>query len=160
MTELGLEGWAASPPGATGNALELAVSPAGHVYLESLPAAVDLPDATIAKRIRERFTVGGATGLLHLGAVELGSTLAPSLAWGRELAHLFMTRLCAIPDLENQWASSELPAPRDELARLAAAMPPLTGAEYVDVDRLESLWADLQAVAREQIAAAGGHLEN
>lgn len=160
MTELGLDGWPASPPGATGNALELAVSPAGHVYLESLPAAVDLPDATIAKRIRERFTVGGATGLLHLGAVELGSTLAPSLAWGRELAHLFMTRLCAIPDLENQWASSELPAPRDELARLAAAVPPLTGAEYVDVDRLESLWADLQAVAREQIAAAGGHLEN
>ncbi|WP_287648926.1 DEAD/DEAH box helicase [Accumulibacter sp.] len=84
------------------------------------------------------------------------STLPPSLAYGRGLAHLFMARLCAIPDLESQWASAELPAPRDDLARLAAAAPPLTGAEYLDLERLEVLWADLRTVAREKIAAAGG----
>lgn len=140
----------------TGMALELAVSPDGHFYLETVACEFDLPDAAVARRIRKSFAAGSAAGLLDLGAIELASSLPPSLAYGRGLAYLFMARLCAIPDLESQWARAELPAPRDDLARLAAAAPPLTGAEYLDLERLEVLWADLRTVAREKIAAAGG----
>lgn len=134
----------------TGMALELAVSPDGHFYLETVACEFDLPDAAVARRIRKSFAAGGAAGLLDLGAIELASSLPPSLAYGRGLAYLFMARLCAIPDLESQWARAELPAPRDDLARLAAAAPPLTGAEYLDLEQLEVLWADLRTVAREK----------
>jgi hypothetical protein len=141
-------------------ALELGVSPAGHVYLETTPSEADLPEAAVARRIRKSFESGAASGLLHHGAVELGRTLTPSLAFGRELAHLFMAHLCAIPDLESQWASAALPAPRHELASLAAAAPPLTGAEYLDVERLEALWAQLLPVAREEIARRRWQLQD
>jgi superfamily II DNA or RNA helicase len=140
-------------------ALALAVSPAGRVYLETVAGDADLPAPAVATRTRKAFEHGGAHGLLHLGAVEPGSALPPSLAFGRELAQLFMARLCAIPDLEGQWAAAEVPAPLAELERLAAAVPPLTGAEYVDAALIEGWWGELQAATREEIADAGGSVQ-
>jgi superfamily II DNA or RNA helicase len=35
----------------------------------------------------------------------------------------------------------------------------MTGAEYLDADRLESLWTDLQAAARDEIAAENGNVQ-
>ena len=98
----------ASRPDPAGTTLELAFSPAGHVYLESLPSEADLPEASIAKRIRKRFEASPPAGLLHLGAVELASLLPPSLAFGRSLAQRFMARWCALPDLASQWAKRRL----------------------------------------------------
>jgi non-specific serine/threonine protein kinase len=102
-----------APPEAAGGALELAVSPSGQVYLEPRAGDTDLPTPAVAARIRQVFAGGGAEGLLHLGAVELESVLPPSLAFGRELAQGFMTRLCALPDLEAQWTSLEVPVSAD-----------------------------------------------
>ena len=144
---------------ATGLVLDLALSPAGRMHLKCLPGVADLPPPAAAARIRQAFERGSNHGLLHLGAVELASVLPSSLAFGRELAHLFMTRLCAIPDLAGQWAGAEIAAPTEELVRLAARIPPMTGAEYLDVERLEILWADLQSAAREEIAAEAGDVQ-
>ncbi len=145
-----------APSGTENLALELAVSPAGRVYLEEVPSAADLMAPAVAARIRKAFERDGAHGLLHLGAVELASALPPSLAFGRELAHLFMTSLCAIPNLAEHWATAEIDVPHAELERIAGAIPPITGAEYLDTERLELLWAELDAAARASIAAAGG----
>jgi non-specific serine/threonine protein kinase len=134
---------------------ELAISPTGRVHLERQPGKSELPPA-LAARIARAFERGGGHGLLHLGAVELAVWLPPSLAFGRDLAHLFMARLCAVPDLASQWASTTIAPPAAELAQLAAAVPPMTGAEYLDADRLEFLWTELQAAARAEIAAAEG----
>ena len=79
--------------------LKLAISPTGQVHLESFPAEADLPSPAAAARISNAFAHGSGHGLLHLGAVELGTVLPSSPAFGRELAHLVMTRLCAVPDL-------------------------------------------------------------
>ncbi len=149
------------PPSASDSktvALDLAISPAGHVHLTRLAGNSDLPPPAAA-RIANAFARGGSHGLLHLGAVELGIWLPPSLAFGRELAHLLMARLCAVPDLAGQWADAELPVPGAELERLAAAVPPMAGAEYLDAARLEMLWADLQAAARAEIAAEDGDVQ-
>jgi non-specific serine/threonine protein kinase len=135
--------------------LDLEISPAGHLRLEQLPGRSDLSPAAAA-RITRAFARGGSHGLLHLGAVELTAELPLSLAFGRKLARLFMTRLCAIPDLSGQWASAEIAPPIAELARLAAAMPPMIGVEYLHLENLEHLWADLQVAVRIEIAAADG----
>lgn len=143
----------------TGLVLDLALSPAGRMHLECLPGAADLPPPAAAARIQQAFKRGSNHGLLHLGAVELATALPSSLAFGRELAHLFMTRLCAIPDLTGQWAGAEIAVPTEELVRLAARIPPMTGAEYLDIERLGILWADLQSAAREEIAAEAGDVQ-
>ncbi|WP_307719441.1 DEAD/DEAH box helicase [Massilia cavernae] len=113
----------------------------------------------VLTRIRHAFERNALGGLLHLGASELAIALPPSLAFGRELAHLFMTRLCAVPDLARQWESLALPAPQAELAQLLAGLPPMVGAEYLDMARLETLWADLLLEARAQIAQDDGDVQ-
>jgi len=142
-----------------GQTLELAVSPTGRVYLEDGHGETDPPAPAVAERIRKAFERGSGHGLLQLGAVELGSALPASLAFGREFGHLFMARLTATPMLAEAWATLELPAPDAELERLAAAAPPITGAEYLDGALLGALWVQLQTAAREDVAAAGGHVQ-
>lgn len=147
------------PPSDTqGVILDLVISPTGRVHLERLPGNSDLQPPAAA-RIARAFEHGSSHGLLHLGAVELETWLPSSLAFGRELAHLFMARLCAVPDLAGQWASVVIPVPIAELEQLAAAIPPMVGAEYLDVARLEILWTDLQATARTEIVAENGDVQ-
>lgn len=136
-------------------ALELAVSPSRHVYLYTTDQPSHLAPA-IATRIQKAFERSSGSGLLHLGAVELAVALSPSLAFGRELAHLFMTRLCATPDLAECWLRAQIVPPHAELEQLAARVPPMTGAEYLDLSHLETLWNDLLEVARAEIAAHNG----
>jgi superfamily II DNA or RNA helicase len=65
-----------------------------------------------------------------------------------------------MPDLATQWETVEIPPPRAELNQLAAGVPPMVGAEYVDAERLETLWAELQTAAREEIAAEDGNVQS
>ncbi|MFC3375610.1 DEAD/DEAH box helicase [Rugamonas sp. CCM 8940] len=115
--------------------------------------------AALPPKIRGAFERDALAGLLHLGASELATPLPSSLAFGRELAHLFMARLCASPDLAAQWDSLELAAPQAELAQLLAGMPPMVGAEYVDLACLTTVWAELLGQARAQIALADGDVQ-
>ncbi len=115
--------------------------------------------ATALARIAHAFERNVHAGMLHLGASELAIPLSPSLAFGRELAHLFMTRLCAAPGLAQQWDSLALPPPQAELAQLLAGVPPMRGAEYLDLARLQALWADLLREARAQIALDQGDVQ-
>ena len=144
---------------------DLAVSPAGRAYLETArhdaadlaPApAPAVAAAAAAARIAKAFEQGGAQGLLQLGAVELGLPLPPSLAFGREFAHRFMAQLTAVTDLSEDWATVVLPLPEAGLVQLAAAAPPMTGAEYLNAEVLAVWWADLHTAARQDIAASGG----
>ncbi len=146
----------ASPPEAAATQLALAISPAGHAYLEASPGDTDTLPPSTAARIRQAFDQGPSHGLLHLGAAELGQALPASLAFGRELAHRFMQRLTAVATLAEDWAQVALPAPQLDLDQLAAAAPPMTGAEYLDGALLAAWWADLHTAAREAIGAAGG----
>ncbi|MES2129237.1 MAG: DEAD/DEAH box helicase [Pseudomonadota bacterium] len=133
----------------------LAVSPSGHFHLDLGPGGA----AAIAPAIRAAFERNAAAGLLYLGARELTTPLPTSLAFGRELAHLFMTRLCAAPDLAQQWDRLALPAPTTELAALLAGIAPMPGAEYVDLACLQRLWADLLTQARAEIAQEAGDVQ-
>jgi hypothetical protein len=137
--------------GTAASILELAITPSGQPQLERIAADADLPTARVATRIGVAFEQGSGHGLLHLGAVELDTELPPSLAFGRELGHLFMTRLCAIPDLAAQWESAAPAAGIDELRDLADRMPPMIGAEYVTIDLLQAFWADMLGAARDEI---------
>lgn len=147
-----------SPDQAESVVLTLEISPTGRIHLAFVPGHSDLSPATTA-RISAAFKRGIPHGLLHLGAVELAIWLPSSLAFGRELAHLFMARWCAVPDLANQWHTVDVAPALPELEKLLASMPLMVGAEYLDVARLEALWADLQVAARAEIAEENGDVQ-
>ncbi len=142
------------------SSLALAVTPAGIAYLE--PVATDdeaLAPAVIA-RLRQAFAEGPAQGLLQLGGAELATRFPPSLAFGRDIGHLFMTQLCAVPVLASQWQTLNLPAPLDVLEQKLSAMPPMTGAEYLSLDGLVGWWSEMIKAACAGIAATSGDVQS
>jgi non-specific serine/threonine protein kinase len=139
--------------------LTLAISPSGRLRLVENPDAPPL-DPRSATGMADAFAAGTAAGLFHLGAVEVSSPLPPELGFFRDFARLFVTRLCAIGDLEARRAEVEVPVPPDVLDRLAAEAPPLAGAEYVDAARLRTWWADLEAFFREEVRRHRGSVQS
>ncbi len=144
--------------GSKESTLALEISPTGRIHLASVAGQSDLSPAATT-RIRQAFERGSGHGLLHLGAVELATWLPSSLAFGRELGHLFMARWCAVPDLTHQWDSAEIASPLTELEKLVASIPLMIGAHYLDLAGLAILWADLHAAARTEISAEHGDVQ-
>ncbi|CAK0778794.1 Helicase [Gammaproteobacteria bacterium] len=139
-----------------GSALALAVTPHGEAYLEAAGTDDEPLSPSVAAHLRQAFSQGGAHGLLQLGGGELTARLPASLTFGREVGHLFMTQLCAVPDLESQWSSLTLSPPREALTDLAAAVPPMTGAEYLDLEGLLAWWSAMEIAVRQELTAVSG----
>ena len=132
-----------SPDEASGVPLALAVSPRGVIHLDPAPPEGLRVPSPVAARITKAFAISPPHGLIHLGTVELGAELNPSLAFGRELAKLFFTHLVAVPDLEEDHTHLDVAPPASELAALAASAPPMTGAEYLSPEVLAAAWSSI-----------------
>src|SRR4029078_8470382 len=91
--------------------LAVGISPHGNWFLESSDSGVPNVSEPIAKRIELAFVGGNGSALLHLGTIELATDLSPSLAYWRELSRLFLSRLCALPALEETRERLHVPAP-------------------------------------------------
>ncbi len=115
-------------------------------------------DPALAARIRQAFERGSGHGLLHLGAAEVGQALPPVFSYWRELGGRFVTALCTRADSDGH--ESEPPPPPADLAGLAAAAPVMPGAEYLSVDVLRRLWADLHQAFVAELAAAKTSLQD
>jgi non-specific serine/threonine protein kinase len=144
---------------AAGRRLALTVSPSGRLRLQEDPDAPAL-DPGPAEAIAAAFAGGPAAGLFHLGAAEVSTPLSPALGFFRDFARLFVTRLCAVGDVEEQRGRVAVPVPADVLDRLSREVPPLEGAEYVDAARLAAWWAELVAHFREVIARHPGTVQS
>ena len=124
---------------------QLALTPHGRLALIEDPDGPPL-DAEVAQRLRKAFERGSGHGLLQLGAAEAGATLPPVFSYWREFGAGYVTALCTQPD-------TRVPAPpAAELDRLALAVPPMTGAEYLTAEVLGALWGELDAAFGIQLA--------
>jgi non-specific serine/threonine protein kinase len=91
-------------------------------------------------RLEKAFARGCGHGLLSLGADDVGTTLPPTLSYWREFAARYVTALCALPGIGER-SKPPVPIPADsELETMAAAVPPMTGAEYLSTEVLDKLW--------------------
>jgi superfamily II DNA or RNA helicase len=129
-----------------------ALTPHGVLHLAPAPEAA-LPDAALAQRLSAAFARGPGYGLLQLGAAEVDSALPPEFAYFRDLAQRYVTNLCLVPEADARAAQTQVaePAP-EELAALAAAPPPMAGAEYLNVDVLRALWHELDSAFAAELA--------
>ena len=139
--------------------LALAVSPRGVLHLDPTPPEGQRVEVAVAARITRAFAVSASAGLVHLGTVELGAELTPSLAFGRELAKLVFTHLAGVPDLEAERRHIALAAPTSELAALVAAAPPMAGAEYLTAEILVAAWSAILGEIQGDIANFPGSVQ-
>ena len=150
---------ASAPGDAAGVPIALAVSPHGFFHLDATPPDHERLPPVTASRVTAAFAASPAEGLILLGTALLSAELPPSLAFGREIGKAFFTHLCNIPEIEAERAHLAVPAPVPELEALAAAAPPMTGAEYLSADVLAAAWASIEAEVQCQIAAFEGTVE-
>ena len=83
------------------------------------------------QQARAAFGRGSGHGLFELGASEVGTALPADLSYWRDFSARLVTAICTHPDLTADHGLIRAPA-LDELEALAAAAPPMTGAEYLD----------------------------
>jgi non-specific serine/threonine protein kinase len=137
--------------------MRVAILPSGALFVDAPP---DEDGDGLSPSARARIARAGARGpghvLLDLGAGELDASLAPPLAFLRDVGRAFVTRVCALPDLEERRERVRVECPPDERARLAGAVPPMDGAEYVDEDWVAARWQDLESAFADEIRAHRG----
>ena len=119
------------------------LTPHGHLILSEDRDAPAL-EPELARRLQNAFARGSGHGLLQLGAREVGVALTPAFSYWREFGARYVTALCTRADGEARSTTTHNPSPPDaELAWLALAAPPMTGAEYLTASVLQSLWQEL-----------------
>jgi non-specific serine/threonine protein kinase len=139
--------------------MRVTILPSGALLAETARGDDDAGDglSTAARaRVALAFARGPGHALLDLGATELDAPLSPALAFLRDIGRTFVTRLRAVPDLEERRERAEIDCPPDERARLAGAVPPMDGSEYVDPDWIAARWADLNRAFADAIRAHRG----
>src|ERR1017187_9433837 len=123
----------------------LSLTPHGRLVLTHDPEAPGL-DSGLADRLLRAFERGSGHGLLLLGADEAGTALPPAHSYWREFGARYVTALCTQQDSDATLKGARVAAPTDdELERMALAVPPMTGAEYLTAAVLETLWRELDA---------------
>jgi superfamily II DNA or RNA helicase len=128
----------------------LTLTPRGHLLFT---VADDIlgPSAALSRSVESAFARGSGHGLLELGATQVGTTLPADFSYWRDFAARFVTIICTQSDLDAH--DAPLPAPaRGELEVLAASAPPMTGAEYITASALETLWTEIVAAFRSELA--------
>jgi non-specific serine/threonine protein kinase len=104
-------------------------------------------------QLEKAFIRGSGHGLLRLGADEVGTALPPVLSYWRELGVRYVTALCALPGVGDGRTKPPVPVPADgELDKMAAAAPPMTGAEYLTAAVLADLWRGMDAAFDAELA--------
>ncbi|HEU4370121.1 MAG TPA: ATP-dependent helicase, partial [Methylomirabilota bacterium] len=139
--------------------MRVAILPSGALLADVAPVDDEASDGlSVAARARvaRAFARGAGHALLDLGATEVDAPLAPPLAFLRDVGRAFVTRLCAVPDLEERRERVEVECPRDERARLAGTVPPVDGGEYVDADWIAARWAEVSRAFADEIRVHRG----
>ena len=128
------------------------LTPHGRLLLEHSDDATALaPD--LAERLKAAFSRGHGHGLLHLGAAEVQTAMPAVFMYWREFASSYVVALRTLPNLEAGRGLPPIPPPpASDLAALAFAAPAMTGAEYLSTSVLETLWADIDAAFRSELA--------
>ena len=138
---------------------ELALSPAGHLFLHTTDDDGDVKPDAWTRRVAAAFSLSQAAGLFALAARRPKAPPHPSLAFWRDLASRYLTRLCRTPELTADGLDPIEPPSEAELGGRLLSVPPMVGAEYLSLDTVRAVWRGLDDwVHREVERSDGSHV--
>jgi non-specific serine/threonine protein kinase len=142
-------------------AFDIVLTPHGHLILAETADAPVL-ERGAADRLARAFDSGTGSGLLQLGAGEVDTALPPTFGYWRDVAARYVTALCAHPGTaDGAAAPDELPCPAAaDLDEIAAAVPPMIGAEYLTPVLLRLLWAEIGGAFAARLAASKASVQD
>jgi non-specific serine/threonine protein kinase len=142
------------------NFLAPILTPHGRLTLGPIVEGPAL-DTILARRLQDAFARGSGHGLLQLGAGEVGTVLPPVFSYWRELATRYVTALCTLSDAATDPSKAHVSTPPPgELEPLALAAPPMTGAEYLTIEILHTLWQEMDAAFAIELVESGSSIQD
>src|SRR5947207_5306951 len=136
----------------------LALTPRGHLRFAVTDDPTELSPA-LSRKFEQAFARGSGHGLLELGIGQVGTALPPDMSYWRDFAARLITKICTHPNLDAH--AAPIPAPAlSELEALAAAAPPMTGAEYLTAAVLEAIWAGIAEAFQSELAESKTSLQS
>jgi superfamily II DNA or RNA helicase len=143
-------------------ALSIALTPTGHLYLYSDPETLESIPAKLTKTISSFFAIDDAVGLLRLGLIKTDSTLPTSISFWQQFAKVFIAEVCKLSGLGNQDNHIEFNVTfsEQEINRLIDQAPFMRGVEHLNQDMANKLWQKLNKAMAEELISFNGSLEN
>ncbi len=139
---------------------ELAISPEGHVYLDSRSTSEESLPPELFEKLKSLFLQDASLGLLRLGLEEFTSPLPPRFLFWQTFSRQFITKLCKIPQHDNSREIPEiLPPSEAELKALILEAPCMKGIEYLTTDVLNSIWKGLMSCFQGEFKSYAGTLQ-
>jgi superfamily II DNA or RNA helicase len=144
----------------TAESLVPVLDPRGRLLLRQSdePALIALD---LAHRLSLAFTRGSGHGLLALGVDEVTTAMPPVLGYWRDLAVRYVTAVCTLSPTDPGLSTEPTNKPAipeasiSDLEHIAAAAPPMLGAEYMSPAVLVTLWRDMDAAFDIEQTASG-----
>ena len=145
----------------TNKTLVLSVMPDQTLLFEWQNTRVKLSEKTsgLQDAIYNLFTEEKETWLFYLGFFEPNHDLAPSIDYFMGFSRLFIHELCRVEEIETLRHKAVVNIPEDKRNDLAANIPMITGAEYVDRNMLDALWKGLGNTFSDLIQDFDGSVE-
>ncbi len=134
----------------------LALSPAGHLFVEPDDQAEPKLSPATAVRLNDAFAVSSARGLETLASEFLHEPLPPPFVFWRGFAQRLFTSLCHHPSLESASKLAITKPAETDFTALAESAPPMKGLEYLNGVTLARLWDELDAHVHVAIAQTPG----
>ncbi|MEK7790246.1 MAG: DEAD/DEAH box helicase [Deltaproteobacteria bacterium] len=104
------------------------------------------------------FQESSGAGLLYLDGATDAFTEEPRFAYWKDFARLYLSLFAATPDLDQRDLKKDpvrIEFHQDDLDRFIAMVPPMKGAEYVNVESLTLLWRMIEASLHADILNSG-----
>ncbi|MBU6453282.1 MAG: DEAD/DEAH box helicase [Cyanobacteria bacterium REEB67] len=139
---------------------EIAVTPDGRLLLTNHLSQLEIDADVWIKKIVRAFSVDQYHGLFSLGASHPSALISPSLAFWRDFACLYLTLLCQTPTTSPSGTKEPLPPAEGDLAVLLERLPPMRGAEYLDLGKMQDFWFALDRWLADQISKSGASLSD
>ena len=142
--------------------LNLVILPNGTLHLEWMDTqdAITTGSRLLQQEIYKQFSDKTDLWLLFLGFSDPQIPLPPSLDYGRSFSGSFAKKLYQTPDLEALRHRVKIPIAAEELKTHLTRAPMMTGAEYLRVELLETLWTRLNEAFSMAIQSYEGSVED
>ena len=142
--------------------LQLVVLPDGLLQLEWVAAKAYITQGSklLQTEIFNYYSAKPESWLLFLGFCDPKVALPPALAFFRRFSARFIRQLSRTPDLETLRDKVVVEFSPGARTRMLDSVPMMSGAEYIDGDLLQDLWASLARAFADLIRTHEGSVQS